>query len=54
MFYSIKELVQQADDYHNGSVADLMIATEMELSGRHKEEIISLMSKNLDVMLDSV
>ena len=32
MFYSIKELVEQADKDFNGNIAELMIATEMELS----------------------
>lgn len=54
MFYSIKELVEQADNYFNGSVSDLMIATEVELSGRNRHQIIDIMRKNLLVMKKSV
>ena len=43
MFFSIKELVQQANDY--SSVAELMIAVEMEMSGRSREQIIAIMEK---------
>ena len=32
MFYSIKELVEQADLDFQGNVAELMIATEYELT----------------------
>ena len=31
MFYSIKELVEQANSRFAGHIAELMIATEMEL-----------------------
>lgn len=54
MFYSIKELVKQANEHYNGSVADLMVATEQELTGRQEKEIRDIMSRNLDVMLASV
>lgn len=54
MFYSIKELVEQAEKYYNGSVSKLMIDTEIELTGRTKEEIIANMERNLAVMLSSV
>lgn len=54
MFYSIKELVEQADKDFNGNIAELMIATEMELSGRSRDEIIHIMTKNLQVMKNSV
>ncbi|WP_438465957.1 L-serine ammonia-lyase, iron-sulfur-dependent, subunit alpha [Streptococcus pluranimalium] len=54
MFYSIKELVQQAEENYNGSVADLMIATEIELTGRQEDEIRYIMSRNLEVMLASI
>ncbi len=54
MFYTIKDLVQQAEDLKQGSVAELMIETEFELSGREREEVVSLMTRNLDVMLASV
>ncbi len=35
MFYSIKELVEQADDFQ-GNVAELMIATEYQLTGSER------------------
>lgn len=54
MFYSIKELVEQAESRFDGSVAELMIATEIELTGRSRDEIISIMERNLEVMLSSV
>lgn len=52
MFFSIEELVQQANDY--SSVAELMIAVEMEMSGRSREQIIAIMEKNLSVMERSI
>lgn len=54
MFYSIKELVEQAQNHYQGSVAKLMIATEVELTGRSESEIIHIMERNLEVMLASV
>lgn len=54
MFYSIEELVNQAVEKHNGSIADLMVATEMETSGRSREDIREIMSRNLQVMKESV
>ena len=36
MFYSIKELVEQADLDFQGNVAELMITTEFELTGRER------------------
>lgn len=54
MFYTIKELVQQAEDFHKGSVADLMLATETQLTGREREENMAIMTRNLEVMLASV
>lgn len=54
MFYTIKELVEQADQKFQGDVAELMISTEIELTGRNREEILSIMSRNLQVMKDSV
>ena len=41
MFFSIAELVEQSRDY--SSVAELMIATEIELTGRTREQISELM-----------
>lgn len=52
MFYTIQELVDQSKDY--SSVADMMIAIEMENTGRSREQIIALMDKNLTVMEQSV
>lgn len=54
MFYTIKELVEQATLDFNGSVAELMIHTEIELTGRSREEIFQLMRRNLEVMKASV
>ena len=54
MFYSIKELVEQADLDFQGSVAELMIATEYELTGREQDEVLRLMTRNLEVMKSSV
>lgn len=52
MFYTIADLVEQAKNYP--SVADLMIATEIAVTGRKKEQIIALMERNLTVMENSV
>ncbi|MGT2958247.1 L-serine dehydratase, iron-sulfur-dependent subunit alpha [Streptococcus bovimastitidis] len=54
MFFTIEELVQQADEKFEGNVAELMIATEMEVTGRTRDEIIYIMSRNLEVMKESV
>lgn len=54
MFYSIKELVEQADLDFQGSVSELMIATEYELTGRERDEVLRLMTRNLEVMKASV
>ncbi|MGT2756751.1 L-serine ammonia-lyase, iron-sulfur-dependent, subunit alpha [Streptococcus ovuberis] len=54
MFYTIKELVQQANDLHGGSVAELMLATETTLTGRDRQENMAIMARNLEVMLASV
>lgn len=52
MFYSIADIIEQSKNYP--SVAELMIATEMELTGRSRETIIALMDKNLTVMEGSI
>ena len=39
MFYSIVDLVEQASTQYEGNVAELMIATEFELTGREREEV---------------
>lgn len=54
MFYTIKELVEQAEQHHNGSVSQLMIKTEIELTGRSEEDILTIMSRNLEVLKSSV
>lgn len=54
MFYTIKELVTQANEGFSGSVAALMIETEIELTGRSRKEILTLMSRNLTVMKSSI
>ena len=54
MFYTIEELVQQADRDYQGNIAELMIATETELTGRESPEILALMARNLEVMKESV
>lgn len=54
MFYTIQELVAQADQDFDGSISELMIATEIETSGRSRDEILALMTRNLEVMLASI
>lgn len=54
MFYTIKELVEQAEHDYAGSVANLMIATETELTGRTADESRFIMKRNLEVMKSSV
>lgn len=54
MFYTIEELVKQADQQFGGNVAELMIATEIEMTGRSRQDIVTIMSRNLQVMKDSV
>ncbi|MBM6541241.1 L-serine ammonia-lyase, iron-sulfur-dependent, subunit alpha [Streptococcus dysgalactiae subsp. equisimilis] len=54
MFYTIEELVNQADQEFGGNVAELMIATEIEMTGRSREDIITIMSRNLEVMKESI
>lgn len=54
MFYTIEELVQQANQRFDGSIAKLMITTEIQMTGRSREEILLIMSKNLQVMKNSV
>ncbi|RYM07215.1 L-serine ammonia-lyase, iron-sulfur-dependent, subunit alpha [Sporolactobacillus sp. THM7-7] len=49
MFQTVKELVQLAED-RNWLVSEAMIQTEMETTGKSREEIFSRMSGNLDVM----
>ncbi|HJF19627.1 MAG TPA: L-serine ammonia-lyase, iron-sulfur-dependent, subunit alpha [Enterococcus columbae] len=52
MFYTIQDIIDQSAQYP--SVAELMIHTEIELTGRSREQILSLMQKNLTVMKQSI
>lgn len=52
MFLSIEELIHQAAAYD--SIADLVIATEIEMTGRPREQVIKLMEQNLTVMEQAV
>lgn len=52
MFYSIEELVQQAAEYP--SVAELMIAIEIENHGHSRQRILETMERNLAVMKQSI
>ena len=47
-------MVQKADLDYQVNIAELMIDTETELSGRDRSEILDLMTRNLEVMKDSV
>ncbi|WP_461214991.1 L-serine ammonia-lyase, iron-sulfur-dependent, subunit alpha [Lacticaseibacillus sp. GG6-2] len=52
MFYTISELVEQA--HHYPSVAELMIATELDNTTRTREQVRNMMARNLEVMEQSV
>jgi L-serine dehydratase len=52
MFYSVEDIINQSKNYD--SIAELMIATEMEMTGRTREEIIQAMERNLEVMKESI
>lgn len=52
MFYSVADIVEQSKNFP--SVSELMLATEIELTGRSRAQIIKLMEKNLAVMEQSV
>lgn len=52
MFYTVSDLIEKSQDYP--SVAEFMIATEMENTGRTREKIRSLMARNLEAMENSV
>ncbi|MGT2934986.1 L-serine ammonia-lyase, iron-sulfur-dependent, subunit alpha [Streptococcus castoreus] len=54
MFHTIEELVKQADQQFGGNIAELMIATEIEMTGRSREDILMIMSRHLQVMKESV
>lgn len=52
MFLSIEDLIAQTKKY--SSAAELMIATEMEMTGKTREQVIDLMSQSLEIMEKSV
>lgn len=52
MFKNIEELIEDSKNY--SSVIELMIAIEMEQTGRNREQIWEMMEHNLETMLDSV
>ena len=52
MFKNIQELIEDSKNY--SSVAELMIAIEMEQTGRQRDQIWALMERNLMTMLGSV
>lgn len=52
MFKNIAELIQTSKEY--ASVSELMIEEESRQTGRHREQIWSLMEQNLATMLSSV
>ena len=52
MFKNIAELIEDSKKY--SSVTELMIAIEMEQTGRERKQIWDLMERNLETMLNSV
>ena len=52
MFETIEELVELA--HQHGSISEVMITTEMEVSQRSREVIIEHMERNLTVMMASI
>ncbi len=52
MFRNIKELIADSKNY--SSVAELMIAVEIEQTGRTRAQIWELMERNLEIMLASI
>ncbi|EIT85047.1 L-serine dehydratase subunit alpha [Fictibacillus macauensis ZFHKF-1] len=53
MFRNVAELVELAQT-QNCKISDVMIAQEMEFTGRSREEIIAQMDRNLRVMEEAV
>lgn len=53
MFRNVAELIEQANLHHK-KISEIMIEQEIEVTGRTKEEIISMMEQNLDVMEKAV
>jgi L-serine dehydratase len=53
VFRNVAELIELAES-QNKKISDIMIAQEVEYTGRSKEEIISRMDENLRVMEEAV
>ncbi|WP_059170101.1 L-serine ammonia-lyase, iron-sulfur-dependent, subunit alpha [Bacillus sp. FJAT-27445] len=53
MFRNVAELVELATS-RNVKIAEIMIEQEIEVTGRSREEIISMMDRNLEVMEQAV
>jgi len=53
LFRTVKELVELAES-RNKKISDIMIEQEMLMSGKSREEIVSRMEKNLEVMEQAV
>jgi L-serine dehydratase len=53
MFRNVAELIEQAD-LQNKKISDIMIEQEIQVTGRTKEEILSIMERNLEVMEKAV
>lgn len=52
-FRTIAELVQLTQT-ENKSIAQIMVDTEVEFSGKSREEVIKLMERNLEIMEEAV
>ncbi|MCQ6274056.1 L-serine ammonia-lyase, iron-sulfur-dependent, subunit alpha [Bacillus sp. V3B] len=53
MFRNVAELIEQAN-LQNKKISDIMIEQEIQVTGRTKEEILSIMERNLEVMEKAV
>ncbi|MEH7106805.1 MULTISPECIES: L-serine ammonia-lyase, iron-sulfur-dependent, subunit alpha [Bacillaceae] len=53
MFRNVAELVKLADS-QNKKISEIMIEQEIQVTGRSREEILSLMDRNLTVMEEAV
>lgn len=53
MFRNVAELVEMANS-QNKKISEIMIEQEMDVTGRSREEIISVMDRNLKVMEEAV
>lgn len=53
MFRNVAELVEQAT-VQNKKISEIMIEQEIEVTGRSREEIMSMMDRNLRVMEEAV